>query len=167
MDTIIDTHFISLLEQKKEKWQFKRVDAESVDKLIDQGEETESLLTEKEREKLESLFREKIKDEQVEIALKSLSPEDQPVLLTHAEFSRRMKEMSQLGGMAMMGEMPDHYTLVVNTNHPVMNTLIRAKSEEKRERIIRQLYDIALLSQNKLQGEKLTEFIERSVELMK
>ncbi len=167
MDTIIDTHFISLLEQKNDKWQFKRVDAGSVDKLIDKGEETESLLTEKEREKLESLFREKIRDENVEIELKPMSPEDQPVVMTHAEFSRRMKEMSQLGGMAMMGEMPDHYTLIVNTNHPVMSTLIRAKSDEKKARIIQQLYDIALLSQNKLQGEKLTAFIERSVDLMK
>jgi len=167
MDTIIDTHFISLLEQKNDNWQFKRVDAEAINKLIDKGEENESLLTEKEREKLESLFREKIKDQNVELEFKPMSPEDQPVVMTHSEFSRRMKEMSQLGGMAMMGEMPDHYTLIVNTNHPVMSSLIRAKSDEKKERIIQQLYDIALLSQNKLQGDRLTGFIKRSVELMK
>ena len=96
-----------------------------------------------------------------------MSADDPPVVMTHSEFTRRMKEMSQISGMSMMGELPDHYTLIVNTNHPVMSTLLRAKSEEKKKRIIHQLYDIALLSQNKLQGEKLTDFIDRSIELMK
>jgi molecular chaperone HtpG len=80
-----------------------------------------------------------------------------------------MKEMSQMGGggMSFMGNMPDEYNLVINTNHPILQTLLRAKSKEKKEKIGRQLYDIALLSQNLLKGKKMTEFINRSVDLIK
>jgi molecular chaperone HtpG len=169
LDTLIDSHFISGIERKKDKWNFKRVDADTLDKLIEKDEEKTSLLTEKEEEKVKSLFEGIIEDEQIKCELKSLDVNDQPVILTQSEFGRRMKEMSQMGGggMSFMGNMPDEYNLVINTNHPILQTLLRAKSKEKKEKIGRQLYDIALLSQNLLKGKKMTEFINRSVDLIK
>ena len=167
LDTLIDSHFISFLEQKLEKWVFKRVDSEAVDNLVEKDEKQEILLTEKEQESLKELYKNAISNDSVEIILKGMSPEDHPVMITQPEFSRRMKEMSKLQGMDYMGSLPDHYNLVVNANHPVANKILKAKSSEKKENIIRQLYDIALLSQNMLKGAKLTEFLKRSVELMK
>jgi molecular chaperone HtpG len=168
LDTLIDSHFISGLERKQEKWNFKRVDADTVDKLIEKDEEKTSLLTEKEEEKVKTLFGGIIQDEHIKCELKSLDVNDQPVILTQSEFGRRMKEMSQMGGgMSFMGNMPDEYNLVINTNHPILQTLLKAKSKEKKEKIGKQLYDIALLSQNLLKGEKMTEFINRSVDLIK
>lgn len=167
LDTVIDSHFISGMERKMEKWTFKRVDADTPDKLIEKDIEQTSLLTEKEEEKLKAMFKDVVNDENIKYELKPLGADDQPVLLTQSEFGRRMKEMSQMGGMSYMGEMPDQYTMIVNTNHPIVNTLLKAKSPEKKTKITEQLYDIALLSQNLLKGEKLTEFINRSVNLIK
>ena len=103
------------------------------------------------------------------VSLKALSPEDHPVTITRPEFMRRMKDMQAVGGgggMAMFGGMPENYNLVVNVNHPIIGKVMSEKDNEKKQDIIKQTADLALLSQNMLKGEELTNFINRSIELI-
>jgi molecular chaperone HtpG len=162
MDALIDNHFMQQLEMKNSDSVFKRVDADTLDKLIEKEDSMESVLSEKEQEKLKKAFEEAIKDNKVTVELKALSPEDMPVMITQSEWLRRMKEMQQLGGgMPFMGDMPGGLNLVVNTNHPVAGKLLKAKKNQGE--YIAQLYDLALLGQGMLKGKKLTNFIQRSV----
>ncbi len=165
-DTIIDSHFIGQLEQADEKFTLKRVDSDSVDKLIDSGESRESVLSEKENEKVQELFKKVINDEKYKIEIESLSPDDFPVSVTVPEFMRRMKDMAAAsGGPFMMGDMGDSYNVVVNANHSIIQKILKARSEEKKEALAKQSFDLALLSQGLLTGADLTKFINRSVEL--
>lgn len=162
MDALIDNHFMQQLEMKNSDSVFKRVDADTLDKLIEKDDSMESVLSEKEQEKLKKAFEEAIEDNKVTVELKALSPEDMPVMITQSEWLRRMKEMQQLGGgMPFMGDMPGGLNLVVNTNHPVAGKLLKAKKNQGE--YIAQLYDLALLGQGMLKGKKLTNFIQRSV----
>lgn len=162
MDALIDNHFMQQLEMKNSDSVFKRVDADTLDKLIEKEDSMESVLSEKEQEKLKKAFEEAIEDNKVSVELKALSPEDMPVMITQSEWLRRMKEMQQLGGgMPFMGDMPGGLNLVVNTNHPVAGKLLKAKKNQGE--YIAQLYDLALLGQGMLKGKKLTNFIQRSV----
>jgi molecular chaperone HtpG len=162
MDALIDNHFMQQLEIKNSDSVFKRVDADTLDKLIEKEDSMESVLSEKEQEKLKKAFEEAIEDNKVTVELKALSPEDMPVMITQSEWLRRMKEMQQLGGgMPFMGDMPGGLNLVVNTNHPVAGKLLKAKKNQGE--YIAQLYDLALLGQGMLKGKKLTNFIQRSV----
>ncbi|HMQ61884.1 MAG TPA: molecular chaperone HtpG [Flavilitoribacter sp.] len=167
LDTIIDNHFIQQLEYKEEKISFIRVDAETVDQLVQKDEQTESVLGEKEQEKVKSLFEKVAKDPGNMIVLKPLSPEDAPVAITRSEFMRRMKEMQALQGSGMDG-FPDSVTVVVNTNHPlVAGKLLKAKGEEAKEDLAKYLYRLALLNHNMLKGEELTEFIQKTIAMVK
>ena len=164
-DTIIDNHFLQQLEQKHTDIQLKRVDADTIDRLIEKDETIESVLSTDEEERLKKSFEETISDQQVTVELKALSPNDLPVMITQSEWMRRMKEMSQMGGGPnLMGAMPEQVNLVVNTNHPLAQKVLKSKAKKSQQ--IQQLYDIALLSQNMLKGKKLTEFISRSVDVM-
>jgi len=97
-----------------------------------------------------------------------LSETDQPVIITQPEYMRRMKDMSAMGGgMSYMGELPDHYNMVINTNHPVIGKILNEPDESLRTNLIKQVTDLALLSQSMLKGEDLTNFIKRSVEIIK
>ena len=98
MDSVIDQHYVNFLEQKLEKTQLKRVDADTVDKLIDKDENLESVLTDDEKEKVKTIFEEAVKNQQMTISVESLSPEDLPVTITMNEFMRRMKDMARTGG---------------------------------------------------------------------
>lgn len=163
-DTIIDNHFIQQLEQKLTDVSFVRVDSDTVDNLVQTDETTESVLSEKEQEKVKGIFEKVIADKGSNIELKALSPNDHPVVLTRPEFMRRMKEMQQMQGMGM-GEMPDTFNVVVNTNHPlVAEKLVRMKGEEKREAFAGYLRNLAMLNQNMLKGEALSNFIKQSLE---
>jgi len=164
MDTIIDSHFVNFLESKLEKTAFKRVDADSMDNLIAKDEAMESVMSEIQQKKLKELFEEGISNEHVTIELKALSPTDAPVTITRNEFMRRMKDMQKLGGNNFMGDMPDSYNLVVNTNHPLSSNILK-KQQKNRRKLTRQLFDLSLLSQNMLKGEALTDFVERSFDL--
>lgn len=162
MDTLIDNHFIQQLEMKDSDCVFKRVDADTVNKLVEKEEEAISVLSKEEEEKLKKAYEECINDTHVSIELKALSPDDMPVQLTQSEWLRRMKEMQQLGGgMPMMGEMPGSLNLVVNTNHSLAQKILKNKKSQKEQ--ISQLYDLALLGQGMLKGKKLTAFIQRSM----
>jgi molecular chaperone HtpG len=164
-DGPLDSHFIGTLEHKLEKTQLKRVDADTVDKLIDKDEKMESVLSDKEKETVKELFEKSINDKNSTVNVESLASDDMPVIVTMPEFMRRMKDMQKTGGgggMMMMGDMPDQYTVAVNANHPMVAKLLKAEGAEK-EALTRQAYDLALLSQGLLEGAALTGFIKRSV----
>jgi molecular chaperone HtpG len=167
MDTVIDNHFLQMLEHKLEKVTFKRVDADTPDKLIEKDEVIESVLTEDEQNSLKALFEAKVEKDKANIELKALSPEDAPVTITRDEFMRRMQEMSKLGGnqgMMFFGDMPEKYNVVINTNHPA-NRKVLIANDVQQDKLVKQMTDLALLSQGLLKGAALTEFVERSFSL--
>jgi len=163
-DEVIDNHFTGFLEGKWDKTSFKRVDSETIDNLIDKGENVESVLSEKEVEKLKEAFEGQVGEKGVTVQMKALSPEDNAVTIVKPEWMRRMREMSAMNGMDM-GAMPDQYNLVVNTNHPVASKILNSRGANK-ERLTKQMHDLALLSQNMLKGAELTNFVNRSMELI-
>jgi molecular chaperone HtpG len=166
LDQIIDNHYIQHLEYKGDQLLFVRVDSDTVDNLIQKDEPAEAVLSEKEQEKLKSLFETVLKKEGHTIQLKPLAQDDHPVLITRPEFMRRMQEMQRLQGMNG-GEMPEIYQLVINANHPLItDKLLKMKSEEKKEDFIRYLYDLARLNQQMLKGPDLTAFINRSLKFV-
>ncbi len=167
MDTMIDNHFIQQVEMKNEKTQFKRVDADIVSNLIPKEEEAVSVLSKEQEDKLKELFENTIQKTKADIELKALSPTDAPIVITRNEFMRRMQEMQKMGGGSpfMFGDMGDKISLVINTNHPI-NTKLLEEDAAHQEKHIKQLYDLALLSQNMLKGEALTKFVTRSFELI-
>ncbi|MFN8282642.1 MAG: molecular chaperone HtpG [Chitinophagales bacterium] len=167
LDTMIDNHFIQQLEHKNEKTQFKRVDADIVSNLIAKDAAIESVLSKEDEEKLKALFENTVEKNKVDIELKPLSPTDAPIVITRNEFMRRMHEMQKMGGGSpfMFGGMDEKINLVVNTNHPI-NTKLLDEDAAHQEKHIKQLYDLALLSQNMLKGEALTKFVQRSFELI-
>jgi len=167
MDGPIDNHFVNTLEQKFENTQFARVDADVIDKLIKKEESLPSLLSEDQQNQLKPVFEKAIDTTRFHVVYESLSTTDLPVMITQPEFMRRMKDMSALGGYSFMGTLPDSYNLVINSNHPVILHILDLKEEEEKEKITRQLVDLAMLSQNLLKGEALSGFIRRSIDIMK
>ena len=167
LDTMIDNHFIQQVEMKNDKTQFKRVDADIVSNLIPKEEEVGSVLSKEQEEKLKTLFENTIEKSKADIELKALSPTDAPIVITRNEFMRRMVEMQKLGGGSpfMFGGMDEKLNLVINTNHPINSKLLEEDAAHQ-EKHIKQLYDLALLSQNMLKGEALTKFVARSFELI-
>ena len=170
MDTQIDPHFINALEQKLEKTSLKRVDADTLDKLIDKGLNNESVLSGDDQTKLKELFEKTLnsatdRNKSLIINVESLPSDEFPVTITMPEFMRRMKDMSALSGeQSMFGSMPETYNLAINANHPLTAKLLATADESLQQTLIKQLYDLALLSQNRLTGANLTAFVRRSVE---
>ena len=162
------SHLISKLESENSEVQFTRVDADTIDKLIQKEDNTPSLLSEKEQETLKELVEKKVDDSTYSVQVESLSTEDAPFILTQSEFMRRMKEQQKLsGGMNMFGELPENYNLVVNSNHNLIGHLLNSKEDKKQSELIQQFLDLALLSHGLLKGKKLTDFINRSVGMIK
>jgi molecular chaperone HtpG len=161
-DAMIDQHFIQFLEGKHSDVTFKRVDADTINKLIEKEEEAASVLSKEEEEKVKEIFTGLINDSKAQVELKALSPDDVPVQITKSEFMRRMAEMSKYGGgqFAFMGEMPEQIAVVVNSNHASIKKILANEADTK---VARQLYDLALLAQGMLKGKALTDFIQRSV----
>lgn len=167
METIVDAAFINNMEMKWENVHFTRVDADIADNLIDKQENNESVLSKDEEAKLKELFGLQVPELHVTVEVKGLSPGAAPVVATRPEFMRRMKDMSAIGGgMNFYGNMPDEVTLTVNGNHPIYQELLKEDDKSRQEKQVRNLADLALLSQGLLKGNGLTEFINRSVELM-
>ena len=158
---------IQKLESSNEKVSFARVDGDALENLIKKDEATVSKLSEEEKEKLQPIIEAVVPKEKYTVQLEALSSTQLPFVLTQPEFMRRMKEMQQAGGSGMFGNFPEMFTLVVNTNHPLIEQILNTKTKNKRERLIQQTLDLARLSQNLLKGEELTKFIQRSVELIK
>ncbi|TAH06718.1 MAG: molecular chaperone HtpG [Sphingobacteriia bacterium] len=168
METMVDAAFLNTMEMKWENTQFVRVDADIVDNLIDKQEGNESVLGKEETEKLKELFTIQIPELNVTTEIKGLSVDAAPVVATRPEFMRRMKDMGAGGGgmTAFYAQMPDEVTLTVNGNHPVFQTLLKEGNEAVKTKKVRNLADLALLSQGLLKGAELTNFINRSVEMM-
>jgi len=168
METLVDAAFINTMEMKWENISFVRVDADIVDNLIDKQESNESILSKEEEARLKELFAIQIAELHVTTEVKGLSPESAPVIATRPEFMRRMKDMGVTGGgmTAFYAQMPDEVTLTVNGNHPIYQTLLKQENTEVQQKQVRNLADLALLSQGLLKGNDLTSFINRSVELM-
>jgi molecular chaperone HtpG len=169
LDSPIVSHLLQKLESGEEKVSFARVDADHVDNLIKKDEEKISKLSEEEKEKLKGDFEKVVPKEKYTVQLEAMDSNAAPLIITQPEFMRRMKEMQQTGGGGMfgMGNMPEMYNLVVNTNHPLVTEILNTKTEKKQERLIKQSLDLARLSQNLLKGEELTSFIKRSFEMIK
>ena len=168
-DGVLDNHFINTLEQKLEKTQLKRVDSETSDKLIAKDEKTESVLSESEQTDVKGVFEKAISNKAMTVAVEAMSPDDLPVIVTMSEFMRRMRDMAKVGGggaYSFMGNMPDNYNVAINGNHPVIQKILKAETEDQKVKLAKQAYDLALLSQNMLTGADLTNFIRRSVELV-
>ncbi|HMU99004.1 MAG TPA: molecular chaperone HtpG [Chitinophagales bacterium] len=167
LDTMIDNHFIQQLEMKNEKTHFKRVDADILSNLISKDENVESALSKEQEDALKVLFENTVEKAKVDIELKALSPNDAPIVITRNEFMRRMQEMQKMGGGSpfMFGGMDEKINLVINTNHSINHKLLEETGEQQ-EKHLKQLYDLALLSQNMLKGEALTNFVNRSFELI-
>jgi molecular chaperone HtpG len=169
METMVDAAFINNMEAKWENVHFVRVDADIVDNLIDKQEGNESVLSKTESEELKKLFEFPVNELHVTVEVKGLSANTAPVVATRPEFMRRMKDMAGVGGgmASFYATMPDEVTLTVNGNHAIYQDLLKEADIEKKEKQIRNLADLALLSQGLLKGAELTNFINRSVELMK
>ncbi|MCB0684877.1 MAG: molecular chaperone HtpG [Saprospiraceae bacterium] len=168
LDQIIDNHFIQHLEHKNDKILFVRVDSDTADNLIQTDETVESVLSDKDQEKVKTLFETVLKKDGHSIQLKALTKDDHPVMITRPEFMRRMQEMQRLQGMGMGGaDMPDFHQLVINSNHPLIaDKLLKMKSEQKKEDFVKYLYDLARLNQQMLKGADLSSFINRSLEFV-
>ncbi|TFF39692.1 molecular chaperone HtpG [Mucilaginibacter psychrotolerans] len=167
MNSPIDTHFISQLEQKLEKTQLKRVDADVADKLIKKDENPESVLTEEQSTKVQEIFDKAINKPAYKVKLESLSPDELPVTVTMDEFMRRMKDMAAMGGgMSFYGSMPDNYNVIVNGNHKLIAKILADENTDVQAQLAKQAFDLALLSQGLLTGAELTEFVNRSVSLI-
>jgi len=168
LDGIIDAHFINALEQKLEKTRFTRVDSDTVDKLVKKEDALPSKLNEDQQKSLKELIEKQIDTKKFTIIFESLSETESPLLITQNEFMRRMKDMSALGGgYNFMGEMPETYNLVVNSNSLLIGHLLLETDGGKQAATVKQLFDLALLSQNMLKGKDLADFIKRSTELVK
>ena len=167
LDSPIIGHLIQKFEGSKEKISFSRVDGDTLENLIKKEEATVSKLSDKEKETLKPIIEEVVKEGGYTVQLEALDSNSLPFVLTQPEFMRRMKEMQQTGGGGMMGNMPDMYNLVVNTNHELVSQILNTKTKNKKDRLIKQALDLAKLSQNLLKGEDLTQFIQRSVDLIK
>lgn len=168
MDGVLDAHFVNSLEQKLKDASFVRVDSNTIDNLIKKDDTVlPSKLDDAQKEKVKSVFEKVVDTKQFELNFESLSETDMPLMITQNEFMRRMKEMNAMGGGPMMGlgDLPDHYTLVINANHDII-TALPEKDEEAQQIAIQHLYDIARLSKNLLKGKELNEFIKRSVQFV-
>lgn len=170
LETMVDAAFINNVEMKWEGVQFVRVDADVVDNLIDKQENVDSILSKDEVEQAKKLFEFQVPEITLTLEVKGLSSDAAPIVATRPEFMRRMKDMAGMGGggmTAFYAQMPDEVHLTVNGNHPIFQTLLKEPDVDKQQKQARNLADLALLSQGLLKGAELTNFINRSVDLLK
>jgi len=170
LDSPIISHLIQKMETSQEKISFARVDGDHIDNLIKKDEQAISKLSDQEKETLKTFLTETIPAEKFSVQLEAMDSKSNPFIITEPEFMRRMKEMQQNGGgggMFGMGNMPDMYNLIVNTNHELVSEILNTKTAKKKERLVNQALDLAKLSKGLLKGEDMTAFINRSYEMIK
>ena len=168
METLIDSAFINQIELKWQDVHFTRIDADITENLIDKQTDSQTVLNKEEEEKLKSLFSIELADLHLSVDVKGLSPDSPPVVATRPEFMRRMKDMAAISGSMgnFYANMPDEVTLTINGNHQIYQNILQEENKEKQTKVVRNLADLALLSQGLLKGNNLTSFIQRSVDLM-
>ena len=170
LDSPIISHLMQKLEGGDAKVKFTRVDSDFIDNLIKKDETAISKLSEEEKTTLKPIIETAIASEAYTVQLEAMDSEASPFIITVPEFMRRMKEMQASGGgggMMGMGNFPDMYNLVVNTNSPLISNILNSKDADEQKHLISQAFDLAKLSQNLLHGKELTSFIKRSYELIK
>jgi molecular chaperone HtpG len=170
-DSPLDSHFVSMLEQKLENSTFARVDADSIDKLIAKSDVEKYEISEEEQKRLDSLFEEILpKENKYRVSVENLGDTAQPVLITQTEFMRRYRDMAALGGgLNFYGELPETYNIVINAENPLIKRIMGEKGTEAFTAdnvLLKQVTDLALLANNMLKGKELSEFIKRSSELL-
>ncbi len=163
IDGPLASHWISKIEQTVENLSFARVDADALDQLIKKEGELPSKLTEEQEATLKPLFETAVDAQKFRIEFKSMSETDAPIIVTQPEFIRRMMEQQKMGGGGFFGAFPETYNLVVNANHAKVGALLETGDEAEKQSKVKQLTDLALLSQGLLKGEELSNFIERSI----
>lgn len=167
METLVDNAFINNMEMKWDNVTFTRVDSEIADNLIDKSDANHILLNKEEETKLTEIFTSQVTNLGVKIECKGLSTDAQPVIVTRPEMMRRMKDMASINPqMSWYANMPDEIMMTVNGNHPIYQQILKESNEEKQQNLVKNLADLAMLSQGLLTGEHLTAFIKRSVHLM-
>ena len=170
LDSPIISHLLQKMETSKEKISFARVDGDHIDNLIKKDEQAISKLSDQEKETLKTFLTETIPAEKFSVQLEAMDSKSNPFIITEPEFMRRMKEMQQNGGgggMFGMGNMPDMYNLIVNTNHELVTEILNTKTAKKKQRLVNQALDLAKLSKGLLKGEEMTAFINRSYDMIK
>jgi molecular chaperone HtpG len=165
IDGPLAPHWISLMEQSFENCSFARVDADTLDKLIQKTDEIPSKLSKEEEEKLQPVFEKVLSKDKFKVQFESMSADDAPIIITQPEFIRRMMEQQKIGGAGFMGAFPEMYTVAVNGNHAKIGSLLQ-KEDAAQVELVKQLTDLALLSQGMLKGAALSEFIERTTALV-
>ena len=163
VDGPLAPHWISKMEQSFENISFARVDADTLDQLIQKEGELPSKLSDEQQNELKPLFESAVDAQKFKVEFKSMSETDAPIIITQPEFIRRMMEQQKLGGGGFFGAFPETYNLVVNSNHEKVGALLQATDGEEKSGKVKQLTDLALLSQGMLKGEELSKFIERSI----
>lgn len=164
LNTVIDSHFINTLEQKLEKTSVKRVDSDTLDKLIEKDIQLESILSKEDEEKVKKVFDEITGNKSAHVTVEAMPVDELPVVITFPEFMRRMTDMQASSGQrSMFGDMPLMFTVSLNANHPIIGRVLNAATEDDQKAIAKQVYDLALLSQGMLTGNDLTQFIQRTV----
>jgi molecular chaperone HtpG len=169
LDSPIVSHLIQKIEADNENLTFARVDADSIDKLIQKDEVQISKLSEEEQNNLKSVLEELVPKANYTVQIEPMDSSAAPFMITQPEFMRRMKEMSATGGGGMfgMGNFPDMYNLVVNSNSTLATTILQTEDQTAKELLVKQALDLAKISQGLLKGEELTAFIKRSFETLK
>lgn len=168
LDGILDMHFVNFLEQKLEKTSFVRIDADVIDKLIQKGEVLPSKLSEEEQKKIKDLFEKIANKNTFTVVLENMQDNELPICITKPEFLRRWNDMQKMmGESGMLGMEMEKANLTINSNHPLIIAILNESDESKAENLSKQLLDLAMLSQQMLKGEALSNFINRSIEMMK
>ena len=162
----LSSHWIQKIETTFENISFARVDADTLDKLIKKDEEIPSKLTKEDEEKLKPVFESIVDKDKFKIEFESMSESESPIVLTQPEFIRRMMEQQKLGGGGFYGAFPETYNLVINSNHAKVSEVLNESDKDTQTTKAKQLTDLALLSQGMLKGEALTNFVNRSIELI-
>ena len=180
LDGQLDTPTVSMFEQKLEKTRFTRVDGDTIDRLIVKEDAKKSELDEKQADNLSEAFRSqmpKLEKTEFNVEVQALGEQSQPVVITQSEYMRRMKDMSRYQqGMSFYGQMPDSYSIVLNSNHPLIKRVLDDVKDKEKDKVaeyakgnpvVSQLIDLALLQNGMLKGAALDTFLKRSVELIK
>ena len=168
MDCELDSHFVNLLESKLENVRFARVDSDSVDKLIQKEEEVKLELSEDDKKSLDEMFKSVLpQGNEYTVEARNLGETAVPVLITQNEFMRRYREMSAMGGgMNFYGSIPESYNIIVNMQNPLVAKIWNDRAVEGDNDLLRQVVDLALLSNGMLKGKDLSDFVARSEKLL-
>ena len=177
MDCELDSHFVNLLESKIEHTKFARVDSDSAGNLIQKEDQVKPELSEDDKKSLDEMFKAVLpQGNDYSVDAQNLGETASPVLITRNEFMRRYREMSSMGGgMNFYGSIPESYNIIVNMQNPLVAKIWDAKKSDvetsaadfaAKNELLRQVVDLALLSNGMLKGKALADFVARSEKIL-